>query len=147
MAKKRIRSSLERLCLKFSGLKERLPDFRIVHNIVMTQTTATDGQHLFYNSRYISTLTDDQLDVLVMHEILHVLKGHIYPNGKDLTVWNIACDFNVNNDLVLLGMELPPGMHESRFDSSLDAEAIYQIIYPWKKYKMINSSTFNWRVQ
>jgi len=117
-----------------------LPVLRIAHNIVMTQTISTNGQCLFYASDYIKTLDDDELDAVVMHEILHVLKGHIYVTNNDLVIWNIACDFDVNNDLVAFGMKLPVGMLLSnRFDGML-AEDIYKVVYPWTRFKAINGS-------
>lgn len=140
MSKKRICQSLDRLFSRFTGIKEMLPVLRIAHNIVMTQTISTNGQYLFYASDYIKTLDDDELDAVVMHEILHVLKGHIYVTNNDLVIWNIACDFDVNNDLIAFGMKLPVGMLLSnRFDGML-AEDIYKVVYPWTRFKAINGS-------
>lgn len=121
-------------------MEERLPVLRIVHNIVMTQTTATDGQHLFYNGSYIKSLSDSQLDALIMHELLHILKGQIYVTDKDLIVWNYACDFKNNNELLSMGMDIPPGMPTSKALLGMSEEKIYQIIYPWTKFKCINGS-------
>lgn len=130
MARKRIFRSLDRLFNKFAGLKESLPELIVVHNIVMTQTTSTDGTHIYYSKRFVDTLTDEELDGLMMHEIIHILKDHIYPGKRNLFAWNVACDFNSNSDVLSLGMKLPDGVLISDKFDGMDEKQIYRKIYP-----------------
>lgn len=64
-------------------------------------TAATDGRHLFYNTKFVGMLNLNQLIFLIGHEILHVIYEHMdRRNDRDPNIWNVACDFAVNADLI-----------------------------------------------
>jgi predicted metal-dependent peptidase len=75
-------------------------------------TLATDGYHIFYSAKFISGLTLEELEFAVCHEIYHCIFGHT--SGKDKVqrkhadwvakLWNKACDFVINFDLVDAGV-------------------------------------------
>jgi predicted metal-dependent peptidase len=65
-------------------------------------TAATDGVRIFFGPRFLETLSDDELDFVMMHELLHVVLFHCL-RGKDLEHerFNIACDIVVNSNIML----------------------------------------------
>lgn len=92
-------------------------------------TLATDGVHLYYNPKYIDTLTIQELIGVEAHEVMHAAMGDIWRCGeKDINIWRIACDY-VNN-LILLdaGFTLPgsPLVNEAYADKS--KEEVYQML-------------------
>lgn len=64
-------------------------------------TAATDGRNLFYNSQFFNKLTTKQIEFVIAHEILHCVFDHIVRrDDRDPTLYNVACDYKVNNSLV-----------------------------------------------
>jgi len=63
-------------------------------------TAATDGKHLYYNTKFIDLLSPRETEFLFGHELLHVVYDHIIRKGdRDHFIWNMACDYCVNFDL------------------------------------------------
>lgn len=63
-------------------------------------TIGATPNEIVYNSKFIETLTKEELLFVVMHEILHIaLKHSIRSEGKDRRIWNIACDLYVNKHI------------------------------------------------
>ena len=61
-------------------------------------TACTDGVRITFNPDFLNTLTDSELDFVLMHEILHVVLHHCMRNGKrQHERFNIACDIVVNS--------------------------------------------------
>ena len=64
-------------------------------------TAATDGRNLFYNSQFFNKLTTKQIEFVIAHEILHCVFDHIIRReDRDPKLYNVACDYKVNNTLV-----------------------------------------------
>jgi predicted metal-dependent peptidase len=82
----------------FGNLATRL---NIVNADSWLPTAATDGRNFFYNSEFLNKLSIRQLEFLFGHELLHVCYMHTDRRGdRDPKVYNIACDYCVNQDLV-----------------------------------------------
>lgn len=65
-------------------------------------TAATDGEFIYFGAKFLSELSDGELDFILMHEILHVALGHCFRGeGKDEAAFNIACDIVVNSNILL----------------------------------------------
>lgn len=65
-------------------------------------TAATDGKFIYFGAKFLSELSDGELDFILMHEILHVALGHCFRGeGKDDAAFNIACDIVVNSNILL----------------------------------------------
>jgi predicted metal-dependent peptidase len=63
-------------------------------------TAATDGKHLYYNTKFIDLLSPRETEFLFGHELLHVVYDHLVRKGnRDHFIWNMACDYCVNSDL------------------------------------------------
>ena len=72
-------------------------------------TIATDGVNLYYNPDFVinKLKTREKVIFVLLHEILHIIFGHLYRRGtKDLEKWNIACDYAVNGAIYLYQQSL-----------------------------------------
>ncbi len=93
---KLMKSRLRLLCTNgFYGL--------LLMHLVLTidekcETVATDGTRLTFNPDFLENLTDSQLDVVMMHEILHIVLQHPSRYGDfEPEKFDIACDIVVNS--------------------------------------------------
>lgn len=93
------------------------------------KTAATDGQRLFYASKYIEKLSAPQLKGLVAHEVMHCVFNHMTRRqDRNHDIWNSACDYAINSHLIDCGFILPDGgLIDKQFDG-LTAEEIYNRI-------------------
>ncbi len=68
------------------------------------ETAATDGIRIYFGPDFLENLTDPQIDIVMMHEILHVALQHCSRYGDfEPERFNIACDIVVNS-LILESM-------------------------------------------
>jgi predicted metal-dependent peptidase len=64
-------------------------------------TAATNGKEVRFNPDFLSKLTDEQVTFLVAHECFHPMLEHMYRmKGRDMTKWNKAADYVINQLLV-----------------------------------------------
>lgn len=74
-------------------------------------TMATDGDYLYYDSKYVQSVSEVELYGLVAHEILHCVLGHVWRGGTRIPlIWNFAIDMVVNQMLTEYGFQLPEGV-------------------------------------
>jgi len=66
------------------------------------KTAATDGKRIFFGPEFLDGLSDEELDIVMMHEILHIVLKHIF-RGKNLENerFNVACDIVINSNIML----------------------------------------------
>lgn len=97
-------------------------------------TMATDGANLFYAPEFIATCDDDQLIGLLAHEVMHVANLHHTRRGdRDPELWNVACDYVINGDLLREGFKLPDGgCVDAQYDG-LSAEDVFAMLQPAQK--------------
>jgi predicted metal-dependent peptidase len=93
------------------------------------ETMATDGISLFYNPRFVDTLTAVELCGVLAHEVLHPgLQHHVRRGNRTPVRWNMACDYAINPLVVDAGLSLPEGiLLEDRF-RGMSAERIYNLL-------------------
>lgn len=66
------------------------------------ETAATDGVRILFGVDFLESLTDAELDFVMMHELLHVVLQHCLRGGaRDSECFNIACDIVVNSNILL----------------------------------------------
>ena len=71
-------------------------------------TLATNGTHLYYDEKFVESLTILELIGGIAHEIMHCIFNHVeLPTGYDDKLWNIACDLVINALLRQWGFILP----------------------------------------
>lgn len=64
-------------------------------------TAATDGERIYFGTDYLDTLSDSEIDFVMMHEILHVVLQHCRRCGdRDHVRYNIASDIVVNSNIM-----------------------------------------------
>lgn len=86
-------------------------------------TAATDGKNLLINPEFFEKLNPSERVFLLAHESLHVAYMHmIRKDDKDHKVWNMACDYVINDHLKAAGFHMPKGgLHDRRYkDCSSD---------------------------
>ena len=82
----------------FGNLATRL---KLIEASDWIPTAATDGKNFYYNSDFIDILTPKETEFLFGHEVLHVTFEHLLRrNDRDPQLFNIACDYAVNQLLV-----------------------------------------------
>ena len=75
----------------------------MVYSIDESADTAyTDGMRIAFGPSFLEGLTDEELDFVMMHEVLHVVLQHCRRGEKrDHQRFNIACDIVVNSNILL----------------------------------------------
>lgn len=99
-------------------------------------TAATDGRNLYYNTKFFSKLSAREIEFVIAHEILHCVFDHIgRTEQRDRQIYNVACDYIVNNTLVRDNIgEKPkdiPIFQDFKYEG-WSSEKVYDEIY--KKY-------------
>lgn len=66
------------------------------------ETAYTDGSRIAFGPKFLDSLSDSELDFVMMHEILHVVLQHcIRGERRNQERMNIACDIVVNSNILL----------------------------------------------
>ncbi len=64
-------------------------------------TAATDGRYIVFCPEFMERLTDEQIDFVNMHELMHVALDHISRGScYDRRLFNVACDIVVNSSIM-----------------------------------------------
>lgn len=96
-------------------------------------TAATDGRNFYYNSEFVNKLSIRQAEFLFGHETLHVVYDHMgRRNDRDPKLFNIACDYVVNADLLdqRIGEKITtvPILYDAKY-KGMSAEEVYELLY------------------
>jgi len=105
-------------------------------------TAATDGRKIFFNEEFLNSLSSQEQNALMLHEVLHMALLHVTRRqSRDPHIWNIAADIVVN-DLIErnTSFPLPEGaITDDRFQDK-SVEYIYEaLLKSKKKYKLLIS--------
>ncbi len=66
-----------------------------------TETAYTDAEKIVFGAKFLNELSDDELDFVMMHEIMHIALRHCFRGLKyDQEIFNIACDIVVNSNIL-----------------------------------------------
>ena len=101
----------------------------IEDNSESNPTFYVDGENLAYNSSFADSLNFDEVVGVLVHEIFHLTLGHHFRKGeRDNKLWNEACDFVVNFELIKSGFKLPSGLlYDSKYQG-MSAEEVYRLL-------------------
>jgi predicted metal-dependent peptidase len=89
-------------------------------------TMATNGKVISYNPSFVDSLTPEELEGVLAHEVLHCALGHHCRRGKRKPrLWNIAADYAINPIILQNGLALPEGVLVKDEYNGLCAEEIY----------------------
>lgn len=124
-ASERVSRARARLLLDqpfFGTLVVRLP--MVVDEQI--ETACTNGKVIRYNPKFFDGLTDDEIQGVLAHEVMHVANGHCWRRGnRDMEDWNKAADYAINDVIINAGMSLPKGCLVDRQFTNQSAEQIY----------------------
>ena len=108
LSEERIKKYIQRLLLSrmrilcnhgFYGLLLMHMIYSIDENL---DTACTDGVRIAFGPDFLDSLTDSELDFVMMHEILHVVLQHcLREDNREHEEYNIACDIVVNSNILL----------------------------------------------
>lgn len=76
-----------------------------------SETACTDGVKIYYNPKFIETLSEEDELFVFAHEVAHIALKHAYRAKQlnikdDLILWNIASDYVVNYELEKCGFHV-----------------------------------------
>ena len=93
------------------GMASMLLSLELIEASDRCKTMATDGVNIYWNDEFVKTLTDSQIQAVLVHEACHVIWEHPLRNVSkkwNHDIWNVATDYVINAWVVYdLGMELP----------------------------------------
>lgn len=106
-------------------------------------TMAVDGKHLFFNSEFVLNLTVDEIKFVMGHEILHLAYGHLQRRQIGLVseldgkLFNIACDYCVNRDLVNSNIGTMPkiGLYDRKYENYISEEVYRELLKEPEKHE------------
>ena len=107
------------------------------------ETAYTNGKKICFGPEFLDSLSDNELDFIMMHEVMHVALKHCF-RGKNFEPerFNIACDIVVNSTILLsnnmdeksitlskygVSMHLAPNGQEGH---KYTAEQVYKMLPP-----------------
>ncbi len=92
-------------------------------------TMCTDGSDIYINPDFLETLTPDEADGVLLHEVLHAALQHVPRiSGRDPKIWNIAADIVVNSLVVSNDFVLPEGALRDYQLENFSVEEIYALL-------------------
>lgn len=110
------------------------------------ETAYTDGERIAFGPDFLDDLSNEELDFVLMHEILHVVLQHCLRTRKDDPIrYNVAADIVVNSNIMLENggkhssitlskygesMHIAPGGKEGHLYT---AEEVYEMLPPTNK--------------
>ena len=71
------------------------------NNLIKNQTgAATDGKTIYFMPDELEVYSNQELDIIIMHELMHIALKHVYRGkGLDKQLYNRACDIVVNSNI------------------------------------------------
>lgn len=115
------------------------------------QTAYTDGYKIAFSPAFLESLSNTEIDFIMMHEIMHVCLKHCFRGSAyDQMLFNVACDIVVNsnileshnmdlNSISINGsdaMHLAPNGNEGHLYT---AEEVYEMLKNTHKSSKLNS--------
>lgn len=99
-----------------------------------TKGVSTDGKTIYFHPDCLREYSDDELDFLILHELLHVALRHCFRGkGLDRKRFDVACDIVVNSNLLqngnlLIEADLPHLTPDGREGNLFSAEEVYAML-------------------
>ena len=68
------------------------------------QTAYTDSERIAFNPTFLDSLSDEEVDFVLMHEVMHIALAHCFRSeGYQRRLYNIAADIVVNSNIAKAG--------------------------------------------
>lgn len=97
------------------------------------ESIGTDGISVHWNKDHFISLDQTARETALMHEVYHVALLHnIRGENLDPRLWNMACDYKINNSMIAEGYSFS-GLGDylydpSKFNLDMSEEEIYEIL-------------------
>jgi predicted metal-dependent peptidase len=89
-------------------------------------TMATNGKVIYYNPAFVDSLTPEEVQGVLAHEVMHCALAHHCRRGQRARrLWNKAADYAINPIVLENGLTLPAGALVKAEYEGLSAEEIY----------------------
>ena len=99
-------------------------------------TAGTDGETIYYNPKYLESLSVEEQTFIFAHEVCHIAFNHILRSeGKDPELWNIATDGVINQFLKRDGLKMTLGGVDMAEAINYDAEQLYDKLLQEKQQR------------
>ena len=93
------------------------------------RSIATDGAEIHYHPAFLKDLSLGDIQFHLTHQVLHCALGHPWRRGHRLAaVWDMGCDYAVNQLLLDEGFKPVPGSLIDERYRGLSAEEIYPLL-------------------
>ena len=104
-------------------------------------TAGTDGETIYYNPKYLESLSVEEQTFIFAHEVCHIAFNHILRSeGKNPELWNIATDGVINQFLKRDGLKMALGGIDMSEAINYDAEQLYDKLLQEKQQRQQQSS-------
>ncbi|MBE5757820.1 MAG: hypothetical protein E7345_02690 [Clostridiales bacterium] len=105
-------------------------------------TAGTDGNVVYYNEDFLSSLSYDEKIFLFSHEIMHVAFGHLKRSqGKESELWNVATDAVINQILKHEHLPMPKCGIDMEDAFGKSAENVYLKLIEENSGRRFNSNS------
>ena len=105
-------------------------------------TAGTDGETIYYNPKYLESLSVEEQTFIFAHEVCHIAFNHILRSeGKDPELWNIATDGVINQFLKRDGLKMALGGVDMAEAINYDAEQLYDKLLQEKQQRQQQNSS------
>ena len=111
------------------------------------ETMATDGKNIYYNPKFVESMTDAEVQGVIAHEALHPgFLHHTRMGSRDHQKWNMAADYAINPIIIEAGMALPADCLNDAKYKDKSAEEIYTMIPDPPKQPGGGSGSGKWNI-
>ena len=103
-------------------------------------TAATDGQYILFNPDFLTQLSTEETEFVLLHEILHIALEHCFRKlDREPTRFNIACDIVVNATILeqthlkltsIANEEILHTVPDGRSGTLFSVEEVYALLPP-----------------
>ncbi len=96
---KKLRDARVSILLRYPFFGTLLMNLKL--GIANIETAATDMRRIIWDPEYLSRLSKEEVEFVMMHEVMHCVLNHCM-RGKELEhdVYNLACDIVVNSTIL-----------------------------------------------
>lgn len=117
-----------------------------IQSVDWARNAAYDGFNYYYNRTWVSGLTVEELEIVILHDVLHYVCGHPFElkataqNPKSVQIYMLECDKHIEDLLEKLGYDpiIKPNVSEHHiWMKAHDVVSGNREGYPWLQHKVI----------
>lgn len=117
-----------------------------IQGVDWIRNVAYDGENYYYNKEWVDELSDEELEIVMLHDILHYVCGHPFEakatsqNEKSVQIYMLECDKHVEKLMVKLGYNpyIKPNVSEHRiWMKAHDVVSGKRNGSPWLKHDLL----------